>query len=92
MVLSALMSCAGEVSFVYALYGAYLYTLTAGGAEGIVDSGKIIYDLDRAVRAGLLALHASDTAVRAVLTGKRALIVVRALNYDPRLIFDERDD
>ena len=56
--------------------GADLCAFAASRAEGIVDGGKVIYYLDRAVRAGLFALHTANTAVGATLSGDRALFVV----------------
>ncbi len=74
------MRSAYEATLVDASYGTDCRTLSATGAEGIIDGSEIVLYLDRAVRAGLLALHASDTTVGADLTGNRAFIVVGARN------------
>ena len=86
------MRSADEVTLVEASYGTNSRALSATGAEGVIDGCKIVLYLDGSVGAGLLALHASDTAVGADLTGNRALVVVGALNCNLYGIVDQLDD
>ena len=76
------MCAADKVSFVDTMYGTNLFALSAACTQRIVDGCKVVFNLDSAVRTGLLALHTADTAVSAVLTCKRALIVIGALYYN----------
>ena len=73
---------ADEVALVDTVYGADGYALAAACAQRVVDGCEIILDGDGTVGTGLLALHTADTAVSAVLTCKRALIVIGALYYN----------
>ena len=75
------MRSADEVALVQTVYRTYLCTLTAAVTERIVDNGEVINNLDSSGRTGFLAFHTRDTAVGAILTSHRALVVARAL-YD----------
>ena len=66
---------ADKVTRMDALNGASLVAKTTSCAFGIIDDGKIVFNLDRSVRAGLFALTASDTAVKTNLTHLSALVV-----------------
>ena len=74
------------------MYGTNLYAGAAAGAERIVDGCQVIDNSDRAVRTGLLALHAADTAVGAVLAGHSTLVVVGASNDHAGGVVDQLDD
>ena len=76
------MRAADKVAKMDTMHGAYLCTRTAAGTKLVIDGCKIILYGNSTVGAGLLALHTSDTAVRASCTGPCALIVVRAFYND----------
>ena len=86
------MRSASEVFYLDAVNGASLCALTATGAKRIINGGKVVDYLDRAVRAGLLTLHTADTAVRAVFAYQSALIVIGAFDYDASGIIDYVND
>lgn len=86
------MSAANEVFEVNTLHGTYRSTLTAACTLIIINSSEIILYLDCAVRTGLLTLHTADTAVGAVFSYRRALIVVRAFNHNALGVVDKVDD
>ena len=75
------MCAADEVALVDTMNGAGLGTLATAGALVIIDNRKVADNLDRIMRADLLALATADTAVLTDLTHCRALIVAGAL-YD----------
>ena len=75
------MCAADEVALVYAMNGTNRNALAAAGADREVYNGKVVYNLECAVRTGLLTLHTADTAVFALLAGNCTLLVVRALDY-----------
>jgi hypothetical protein len=74
------VSAADEVIFVNAVNGANLNARSAACAKRIIDGGKVAFNLNRTVGASLLALHATNASVGALLASDSALIVVRALN------------
>ena len=78
--ISFLVCSANEIIFMDTVNRANLYAFTATGTERIINSSKIVFNLNCTVRTSLLALHATDTTVRAYLTGDRTLIVIGALN------------
>ena len=86
------MSTANEATLVNTVYRADSHTLAAAGAERVIDGGEVILNGNSAVRTGLLTLHTTDTAVGAVLTYSRALIVVGALNNNTGGVIDEVND
>ena len=86
------MCSANEVTFVDAMHGTNLNARATAGAEVVVDACEVILNGNCALRTGLLALHTTDTAVGAVLTGECALILVRALNDNTGGVVDEVDD
>ena len=86
------MCAADEVALVDTVNGAGLGTLATSGALVIVDNRKIADNLDRIVRADLLALTAADTAVLTDLTHCRALIVAGALYDYANGILNKMDD
>ena len=86
------MCSANEVTLVNAMHGANLNARATAGAEVVVDACEVILNGNCALRTGLLALHTTDTAVGAVLTGECALILVRALNDNTGGVVDEVDD
>ena len=79
-----LMCAAGIITDVQAMYGTSLYTQRTARAKRVVYRGKIINNLDCAVRTGLFALHTSDTAVFALLSRDSAFFVVGAFNNNLR--------
>ena len=83
---------ADEIAFVYAMNGANLSALAAARTDRIVDLRQVIFNLDRAVRAGLFALHASDTAVSTALSCNCALFVIGAFDCNLRRVINELDD
>jgi len=83
---------ANKVSFVDAVHGADLDARAAAGAERVVDGREIVDNGYCSVRTGLLTLHAADTAVCAIFSYRRALIVVRALDHDALGVVDKVDD
>ena len=86
------MCAADEVALVDTMNGAGLGTLATAGALVIVDNRKIADNLDRIVRADLLALAATDTTVLTDLTHCRALIVAGALYDYANGILNKMDD
>ena len=64
------------------LDGANTRAGTAAGTLGIINSSEIVLYGYSALGTSLLALSAADTAVRADLSGKGALIVVGALHHN----------
>ena len=83
------MSAADEVTLVDTVNGANSCALAATGTERVVDGREVVYNLDSAVRTGLLALHTADTAVGAHLSCHSTLIVVGALNDNSGGIVDK---
>ena len=86
------MRSADEVTLVDAMHGTNCRTLTASGAEGVVDGSEVIDNLDSTVRTGLLTLHTADTAVGAELSCHGALVVVGAFDYHTGGILDKVDN
>lgn len=86
------MRSANEVTLVNAMYRTNLDARATAGAEIVVDGCEVILDGNCALRTGLLALHTTDTAVRAVLTGECALILVGALNDNAGGVVDKVND
>ena len=78
------MRAANEVALVNTFNRANLSAFAAARAKRVVYRGKIINNLDCAVRTGLFALHASDTAVFALLSRDSAFFVVGAFNNNLR--------
>ena len=76
------MSTADKVAEVYTLNRANLVTLSASRTFIIIDSSKIVNNLDRALRTSLLTLHASYASVRANLTNLSTLIMAGAFNHN----------
>ena len=76
------MCAADKVPLVDAMYGTSLGTCAAAGTEIVIDGCEVVLYGDSTLGTGLLALHTADTAVGAVLTCKRALIVIGALYYN----------
>lgn len=74
------MSAADKVSFVDTVYGADLYADGTARAKLVVDSSKVVFDLDSSVGAGLFALHTTDASVFALLACDSALFVVGAFH------------
>ena len=70
------MRSADKVILVETVNGAYLYAFSATRTKGIIYCCKIVFNLDRAVRTGLLAFHTADTTVCADLAGDSALVVI----------------
>ena len=75
-----------------AVYGTNLNAFRASRTNGVVNDGKVILNRDRTVRTCLLALHASNTSVGAVLASYRSLVVIGALNNDLGGVIDKLDD
>ena len=65
-----------------------LSALAASCTKSIINNCKVINHLYSAVGTGLLTLHTADTAVRAIFTYLRALIVIRALDCNASGIID----
>ena len=86
------MCAADEVALVDTMNGAGLGTLAAAGALVIVDNRQVADNLDRIVRADLLALATADTAVLTDLTHCRTLIVTGALYDYANGILNKMDD
>ena len=86
------MSTADEVALVNTLDGADLYARAATGTQRVVDSREIVLDSDSTVRAGLLTLHTTYTAVGAILTGESTLVLVGALNDNAGGVVDKMDN
>ena len=74
------MYSADKIAFVNAMHGADPCTLAAAGAKRIVNDREVVFNLDRSVRAYLLALHTSNTAVGTALPCNGALFMVGALH------------
>jgi hypothetical protein len=86
------MCATDKVTFVDAMHRTNLNARTATGTLGIINGRKVIHHGNRAVRTGFLALHTTDTAVGASLTGDCAFIVVRAFHNNAYGIGNEMDD
>ena len=88
-----LMMCTtGKITRVNAMYGANRDTLCTARAKRIVNGGKIVVHLNRTVRAGLFAFHATDTAIGAAFARLRTLVVIRTRYDDFGVIVDQLDD
>ena len=66
--------------------GTSVNALSAAGALGVIEEGKVLIHGDRAVRAGTGTLGASDTAVGTHLAGESALVVVGATDSDDNAV------
>ena len=86
------MRSANEVTLVDAMHGTNLDARAATGAQVVVDGCEVILYSDSTVGAGLLTLHTADTAVGAVLTGERALILVGAFHNNAGGVVDKVND
>ena len=69
------VGAADEVAEMNTLHRAHIVAYATTRTLIIINYGKIILNLDSAVRTGLLALAAADTAVKADLANLGALIV-----------------
>ena len=69
------VGAADEVAEMYTFHRTYVMTNPTPRTLIIVNYSKIILHLYRAVRTGLLALAAADTAVKAYLANLSALVV-----------------
>ena len=69
------MGAADEVSYMYTLHRTNIVTNPAPCALIVIDSCKVIFNLDSTRGAGLLALAAGNTAVEADLADLCALVV-----------------
>lgn len=83
------MRSADEVALVDALNGADGSAGAATGALIVVDGGKVVYNGDCTVGAGLLTLLAADTTVGAILSHSGTGVVVRALDNNAGGIVDK---
>ena len=69
------VGAADEVAEMYTFHRTYVMTYSTPRTLIIVNYSKIILDLNRSIRAGLLALAAADTAIKAYLANLCALVV-----------------
>ena len=86
------MCATDEVTLVDAVDGADLNARATACAKAIVDGSEVVLNRDSTARTGLLALHTADTAVGAVLTYRRALVLVGALNDNAGGVVDKMDN
>ena len=86
------MCAADKITGVNALYGAGVTAGAASRAFFVIDGGKVIFNLNCTVRAGLFALTARNAYVKADLAHLSALIVARAFNNNARGVVDKMDD
>lgn len=85
------MCAADEVIFVDAVYGADFNACSASGAKRIIDDSEIVFNLYSLCGAGLLAFHAADASVRAILARQRALVMIGAFDDDAGGVVDQLD-
>ena len=69
------MSTTNEVAEMNTLNRTYVMTRSTTGTLLVIDGGKIVFNLDCALGAGLFTLAAGNTTVKANLTNLRALVV-----------------
>jgi hypothetical protein len=74
------------------MYGTYISASATACAKLVIDGCKVVHNGNSAVRTSLLALHTADTAVRACLTCRSALIVVGACYYNAGCLVKKMDD
>ena len=71
------------------LHRASLVTCATTGTLGVVDGCKVVFNLNCALGTNLLALHTTDTTVRAELTNNSALVMAGALNKNSGLLAND---
>lgn len=74
------------------MHGTNLSTLATAGASRVIDNCEVVNYVDSIMGTILLALHAADTAVCAILSCFCALCVVRALNDYARGVGDKMNN